>query len=121
MKSEEAIKLNQSSPLNEIQLQAATSSARALRLLAGAGSGKTRVLVYRMAWLFQEKKIPPNRILAVTFTNKAAAEMKPLPRVLWMQLGVQNAEAARIARDAGIEVIQNQCIEIVHMALERTL
>jgi DNA helicase-2/ATP-dependent DNA helicase PcrA len=64
------------SALNDIQLQAATSPARALRLLAGAGSGKTRVLVYRMAWLFQEKQIPLNRILAVTFTNKAANEMK---------------------------------------------
>lgn len=64
------------SALNEIQLQAATSPARVLRLLAGAGSGKTRVLVYRMAWLFQEKQVPINRILAVTFTNKAANEMK---------------------------------------------
>lgn len=64
------------SALNEIQLQAATSSAKTLRLLAGAGSGKTRVLVYRMAWLFQEQQVPPNRILAVTFTNKAASEMK---------------------------------------------
>jgi uncharacterized protein len=50
---------------------------------------------------------------------KAAAGMRPLPKVLWMQLGVQNDEAAGIARAAGIEVIQNQCIEIEHMALQR--
>ena len=50
---------------------------------------------------------------------QAAASMRPLPKVLWMQLGVENEEAAKIARHAGIEVVQNQCVEIEFMALQR--
>lgn len=47
----------------------------------------------------------------------AAALMRPLPKVLWMQLGVENEDAAAIARSAGIEVVQNRCVEIEFMAL----
>ncbi len=62
--------------LNEKQL-AAVSAPHAHRLvLAGAGSGKTRVLVHRMAWLMAEQNISPYSILSVTFTNKAAHEMR---------------------------------------------
>lgn len=46
-----------------------------------------------------------------------AALMRPLPKVLWMQLGVENEDAAAIARSAGIEVVQNRCVEIEFMAL----
>ncbi|WP_026179887.1 DNA helicase II [Hahella ganghwensis] len=63
-------------PLNDAQRQAVTSSARNLLVLAGAGSGKTRALVHRMAWLIQVDNLNPNAILAVTFTNKAAKEMR---------------------------------------------
>ena len=49
----------------------------------------------------------------------AAAAMRPLPKVLWMQLGVENEAAAKIARDAGIAVIQNQCVEIEYLSLQR--
>ena len=62
--------------LNEAQAQAVTSEAHRLLVLAGAGSGKTRVLVHRIAWLIQEKSLSPYNVLAVTFTNKAAAEMR---------------------------------------------
>ena len=48
-----------------------------------------------------------------------AAAMQPLPKVLWMQLGVENEEAAKIARDAGLDVVQNQCVEVEFMALQR--
>lgn len=47
----------------------------------------------------------------------AAALMRPLPKVLWMQLGVENEDAAAIAHSAGIEVVQNRCVEIEFMAL----
>jgi len=49
---------------------------------------------------------------------RAAVAMRPLPKVLWMQVGVVNAEAAKIARDAGVGVVQNQCLETELIALQ---
>ncbi len=63
-------------PLNKAQRQAVCSEAHNTLVIAGAGSGKTRVLVHRIAWLIQVENTSPYSIMAVTFTNKAAGEMR---------------------------------------------
>ncbi len=63
-------------PLNDAQREAVSAPGEPMLVVAGAGSGKTRVLVHRVAWLIQVENISPLGILAVTFTNKAAAEMR---------------------------------------------
>lgn len=78
--------------LNDAQRQAVTAPLSSMLVLAGAGSGKTRVLVHRIAWLVQAEAMSPYSIMAVTFTNKAAAEMRARiedllgipPRGMWV-------------------------------------
>ncbi|MDP9065197.1 MAG: UvrD-helicase domain-containing protein, partial [Pseudomonadota bacterium] len=98
--------------LNDAQRQAVGSPLGAALVLAGAGSGKTRVLVHRVAWLIQVEGASPNSIVAVTFTNKAAGEMRARIETLLgipggaMWIGTFHGLANRLLRlhwrDAGL-------------------
>ena len=94
--------------LNENQKDAVLSDDRYLRIIAGAGSGKTRVLTMRIAHLIEDEDIRPYKILAITFTNKAANEMKE--RVLNM------------LEDTGsspwISTIHSLCVRILRQDIE---
>ncbi len=99
-------------PLNLEQRRAVTHSGGPLLILAGAGSGKTRVLTHRVAWLVREGLAESARVLSVTFTNKAAREMRerlsrllegdPAQRGMWV--GTFHATCARMLRRSGASV-----------------
>src|SRR3954453_1210632 len=95
--------------LDPSQRAAVTSAARPLAILAGAGSGKTRVLTRRIAWQAREGIVDPQHVLAVTFTRKAAGELKDRLGRLGVQRSVTAgtfhsialAQLRRLATDAG--------------------
>src|SRR5436190_15759285 len=99
------------SQLNEEQRQAVLATDGPLLILAGAGSGKTRVIAYRIAYLVVEKKIPPYQILAVTFTNKAAQEMRS--RVRQLLSGYELSSAPLVSTFHGL------CVRILRQDIEQ--
>ena len=94
--------------LNEEQIRPVTDTEGAVLVLAGAGSGKTRVLTSRIAYLVEAKGVYPSAILAITFTNKAANEMK-------------ERLAGSIDGAAGMWVctIHSMCVRILRLFAER--
>ncbi|MBO6131595.1 MAG: UvrD-helicase domain-containing protein [Treponema sp.] len=97
--------------LNEEQLAAVTHEGKSLLILAGAGTGKTRVVTTKIAWLIQYKHVDPYSILAVTFTKKAANEMKERaialePKAAWSKIRTFHSWGAnflrRYADEAGV-------------------
>ena len=95
--------------LNEPQRQAVAHAGTPLLVVAGAGSGKTRVLTRRIAWLIAERNAHPGSILAITFTNKAAAEMRERVEEL----------VGRRARIMWVSTFHSACVRILRKEIER--
>jgi len=99
------------SQLNDEQRQAVLATDGPLLILAGAGSGKTRVIAYRIAYLIVEKDVPPYNILAVTFTNKAAQEMRE--RIRRLLRGQQLSSAPWVS------TVHSLCVRILRQDIEQ--
>jgi DNA helicase-2/ATP-dependent DNA helicase PcrA len=95
--------------LNPPQHDAVAYSDGPMLILAGAGSGKTRVITHRIAHLISAKRVPPSAILAVTFTNKAAAEMRTRVAALLEGLGDQGA----IGRGPNLATFHSFCVRLL--------
>jgi DNA helicase-2/ATP-dependent DNA helicase PcrA len=95
--------------LNPVQREAVTHPGGPLLIVAGAGSGKTRVLTHRIAWLVKEQGISPFEILAITFTNKAADEMKTRVEAL----------VGPVAQKMWVSTFHSACVRILRRDAQR--
>ena len=95
--------------LNKQQQEAVRHTEGPLLIMAGAGSGKTRVLTHRIAYLIDEKEISPRNILAITFTNKAAREMKNRIEKL---VGAEG-------NDMWVSTFHSMCVRILRRDIDR--
>ena len=95
--------------LNKEQLEAVLHTEGPLLILAGAGSGKTRVVTHRIAHLIKNKGVYPGSILAITFTNKAAREMKERVEAL----------IGQAANDIWISTFHSACVRILRRDIEK--
>src|SRR5690348_12218763 len=95
--------------LNEPQQRAVQHEGAPLLVVAGAGSGKTRVLTRRIAWLVSERKAHPGSVLAITFTNKAAAEMRERVGEL----------IGRRARIMWVSTFHSACVRILRKEIDK--
>src|SRR5881392_2045742 len=95
--------------LNPEQLHAVESTEGPVLILAGAGSGKTRVITYRVAHLIENRAVRPEQILAVTFTNKAADQMKTR---------VRNLLRGPRSGDPLISTFHSLCVRILRREIE---
>src|SRR6188472_4194196 len=95
--------------LNEPQRAAVVHEGAPLLVVAGAGSGKTRVLTRRIAWLISERRAHPGSILVITFTNKAAAEMKERVEEL----------VGKRARIMWVSTFHSSCVRILRKEIDK--
>ncbi|HCG99443.1 MAG TPA: ATP-dependent DNA helicase PcrA, partial [Actinobacteria bacterium] len=95
--------------LNPVQCEAVTHGEGPLLVLAGAGSGKTRILTHKIAYLIKEQGISPFEILAITFTNKAAKEMKERVANL----------VGSVSRAMWVSTFHSTCVRILRQEAER--
>ncbi|MBV4428573.1 DNA helicase PcrA [Clostridium tyrobutyricum] len=95
--------------LNKEQYEAVTTIEGPLLILAGAGSGKTRVLTYRIAHMIQDLNVYPSKILAITFTNKAAGEMKDRVKAL----------VGNEADNMWISTFHSSCVRILRREIDK--
>lgn len=102
------------SVLNQKQLSAVTAPLGPVLVLAGAGSGKTRVLTYRIAYLIEQDLFSPNQILAVTFTNKAAKEMQSRVNALLSQSSAKLTSQPTIGtfHSIGVRILRKYIVKL---------